>query len=365
MKKDILHHVCHVTSVHPWCDGRIFFKECISLSQCYQVSLIAPNVDDVVKDGIMVFGVKLPQGRLGRMLHLNRVYQKMVEVDADVYHFHDPELLSLGIKIKQKQGKHIIFDSHEDVPSQILDKQWIPFVFRMSVSRLYSKLESRWLPQYDAVVSVTPSIVERLQIINPRTYMVTNYPKYEEQEEECSYLPQVCFTGGISSLWGHEAVLSAIAHLDCTYVLAGWGEKKYLEGLKSYPSWGKVKYLGKVTPEKCKEIQRNSIAGMAICSPSHNTGGRRGTLGNTKIYEYMMAGIPVIATGFDLWKEVVEGNDCGICVNHSDIDQIAKAIGYYLENPQEAKRQGDNGRRAVREKYNWTTQEQVLIHIYE
>jgi len=90
--------VCHVTSLHPVLDGRIFQKECRSLSKEYEVYLIAPNTEDRVINGVFIRGVVLPKNRLKRSMCLNRVFRKMVEIDADIYHFHDPELIPIGCK---------------------------------------------------------------------------------------------------------------------------------------------------------------------------------------------------------------------------------------------------------------------------
>lgn len=103
----------------------------------------------------------------------------MIEVDAEVYHFHDPELMRLGVKMKNR-GKKVIFDSHEDVPMQILCKEYLPQITKKPISMLYSWYERRLLMCYDALISVTPSIVERLKTINPNTFMVTNYPVLTE-----------------------------------------------------------------------------------------------------------------------------------------------------------------------------------------
>ena len=155
--------VCHVTSVHKPTDARIFERECTSLTQKYDVTLIAPNVEDYESNGVHVRGVYLPQSRIKRQRRLCDVLQKMKDVDADVYHFHDPELIPIGLKIK-KEGKRIIFDSHEDIPAQILCKTYIPTHFlRYLISKYYEIYERRSLRQYDAIVSVTPVIVERLK----------------------------------------------------------------------------------------------------------------------------------------------------------------------------------------------------------
>ena len=79
----------------------------------------------------------------------------------------------------------------------------------------------------------------------------------------------------------------------------------------------------------------------------------------------MMAGLPVICTDFILWKEVVEKNNCGICVNPRNISEIIDAINYLLNNPEIAMQMGRNGRDAVFKEYNWNTQTQKLLSVYE
>ncbi|MEW6608434.1 MAG: glycosyltransferase [bacterium] len=84
-----------------------------------------------------------------------------------------------------------------------------------------------------------------------------------------------------------------------------------------------------------------------------------------KLFEYLSCGLPVIASNFPLWKEIVEGNNCGICVNPLNPRDIAQAIEYLMEHPDEAKQMGENGRKAVEERYNWELEEERLIGLYK
>jgi glycosyltransferase involved in cell wall biosynthesis len=79
----------------------------------------------------------------------------------------------------------------------------------------------------------------------------------------------------------------------------------------------------------------------------------------------MSAGLPVIASSFPLWREIIEGNACGICVDPLDEVAIAKAIEYIVENPYKAQHMGENGLKAVQEKYNWDNQELKLLQMYK
>ena len=56
---------------------------------------------------------------------------------------------------------------------------------------------------------------------------------------------------------------------------------------------------------------------------------------------------------------------CGICVEPDSVDEIAAAIQYLLDHPEEARRMGENGRRAVEEEFNWGTKEKKLLALYE
>lgn len=358
--------ICHVTSVHPAFDVRIFWKECLSLSKHYDVSLIAPNTEDRIEHGVNIYGVELLKGRLKRQRCLGKVFDKMLEVDADVYHFHDPELMRLGVKIKNR-GKKVIFDSHEDVPMQILCKEYLPTITKKPISMIYSWYEKRLLKQYDALISVTPSIVERLVKINPNTFMVTNYPVLTEysHSRQMPVGKKICFAGGVSIQYMHENVIKALNKTSATYILAGPSYPGYLEGLKKLDGWKRVEYLGVVAHDKVYDIYTHSTVGVVLLDYTPNVGFHRGTLGVLKLFEYMMAGIPVIATDFDLWKDIVEGYDCGTCVNPHDIDAIADAINYYVEHPDIASKKGQNGRKAVEQIYNWDTQEESLFVVYD
>ena len=83
-----------------------------------------------------------------------------------------------------------------------------------------------------------------------------------------------------------------------------------------------------------------------------------------KMFEYMHAGIPVIASNFPLWQEILTENKCGICVDPFNLDQIAEAIKYLLNNEEDARIMGINGREAVTKKYNWENEVKKLENIY-
>ena len=362
--------ICHITSVHSRYDPRIFQKQCRSLVKFgYDVHLVvADGTGGEIKDGIHIYDVGKPSGRIKRMIKTTKaIYKKAIELNADIYQLHDPELLPCGLKLK-KRGKKVVFDSHEDVPKQIMSsKAYIPFFVRKAISYLYGKFEKRAIKKFDAVISVSPDIVDRLKKINPNTVMITNYPIVEKIEPNTQNAEKtICFTGLISPLWSHTNILESLTLLDgVKYNLAGPVDSNYLNVLQKHDSWKQVNFAGRLPQNEVFNFIRNSAIGMALCDYVEEMGYNVGTLGNTKLFEYMRAGIPMICTDFILWKQIIEEEKCGICVNPRDVKSIAEAIEYLLSNPEKAKGMGIAGQNAVKEKYNWDTQEKILLNLYQ
>lgn len=354
--------VCQVSSVHSTFDTRIFYKICHSLSSVYDVYYISANAKTEDVNGIHIIGVPVPERRLLRYMCIHRFFRQCLAIDAQVYQFHDPELIPVGLKLKKK-GKKVIFDSHEDVPQQILWKEYLPGFLKKTISSLYEWYERKALKQYDALISVTPSIVNRLSAINSNVRMITNYPVFRDT---CTSWGNgaICFAGGVSRQYMHRNIIDSLVATKAKYLLAGPAYPGYLSTLQTSPGWSQVEYLGVLKQEQVYELYSRSVAGVVLLGYSPNVGYKKGTLGVLKMFEYMMAGLPVIATDFDLWKEIIEENECGKCINPYDVSSISDAINYYLDNPEVARRHGENGRRLVKEKYNWGTQEAILFNLY-
>lgn len=362
--------VCHVTSLHEADDGRIFQRYCKSLAKKFDVYLVAPNTESRVEAGVHIVGISLPDinHRFKRFLNLNKILKPLCEIDADVYHFHDPELMSIGLKLKNK-GKRIIFDSHEDVLNQIQNKSYIPKLFRGIAAKLYGAHEKRCLKQYDAVVSVTGYIVDRLKKINANTYQITNYPKFEARHIEARKWDRtICFAGLLSRFWMLNEIISILPEVNGKMYLAGlFATDEYLNELQQLPGWKNVEFLGTLPHSEVLKVYSKSSVGIAIESYENpNAGFRVGSLGCTKIPDYMSSGLPVIVSNSEVWGGVVRKYDCGIAIdNPNDSNEIALAIQYLLDNPKEAKRLGDNGLNAAKDEFNWEAQEIIMFNMYE
>ncbi len=360
--------ICHITSGHTPEDVRIFHKECVSLAKAgYDVYLVQRG-GSYEKNGVHIVGFgEVTGGRLKRMtLVARQAYKTALALNADVYHFHEPELLPYGLKLKRK-GKMVVFDSHEDTLESILEKTWIPAPLRKLVYRWFKGQQEKVCGEIDAVVTVTPHLVDYFRRLNPRTTQVTNFPILDEALPPAAPQPgTLVFAGGVSPQWNHHIVIRALEKLpECRYLLCGPVESGYFQELEALPAWDRVQYQGKIPHEEVKSLLSQGAAGMAALSYCRNSDWKNGTMGNTKIFEEMMTGLPVICTDFVLWREFVDRWHCGICVNPEDPDEIAAAVRYLLDHPEEARQMGENGRRAVKEEFNWGVEEKKLLALYK
>ena len=356
--------ICHITTVHPRYDIRIYHKECITLSSLYSVYLIvADGLGDNNSGDIRIIDAGAGKGsRIKRILFTtSRVYKQAISLDCDIYHFHDPEFLFYAWKLIRK-GKNVIYDVHEDVPKQTLSKDYIWPVFRKFLAFSIGFVEKFISSRLSAVITVTWSINQRFSKWNDKCVIINNYPTLEKLFS----LPVlkrsgVCYIGNISSIRGIEIILDSLLVTDTILHLAGEFETEELRNrLYAHPAWTKVKYYGIVGNIKAMEIIGSSAAGLVTYLPVPNHMEAQ----PNKMFEYMSCGTPVIASDFPLWKDIIEKNGCGLCINPLDDEGIANAIKIILSEHDKAGEMGLNGQNVVQNKYNWETEGLKLKNLY-
>lgn len=359
--------VCHLSSVHQRDDTRIFLKECISLAKNFNVFLVvADDLGNVKKNNINIFDVGKSNGRLKRLLITSKkIYNKALELNCDIYHLHDPELLRIGLKLA-KRGKIVIYDAHEDVPKQIMDKHWIPKILRSLISYLFSIYEAYVAKRISGILSVTENICNRFKKQNKNVELVANYPLLEEakkmnQLDFKKNEKQICYIGGLFPTRGISEMIESIENINVELVLAGtFSPESFKSELENKNSWKKVNFLGHVKREEIMKILKTSKLGLVTLHPTRSYVESL----PIKMFEYMSAGLPVIASNFPKWKNIINETNCGICVNPLDPNEIAKAIEFFLTKPEKAKEMGQNGRKLIEKKYNWSIEERKLNAFY-
>jgi len=356
--------ICHVTTVHPRTDVRIFYKECTSLAKEFDVYLIvADGLGNEISNNVNIIDIGLRQNSRIKRAYIDskKALKKALELNCKIYHFHDPELIPLGLILKRK-GFIVVADFHEDIPLQILTKHYVNPILKRILSltfKIYQRYASK---KMSAIVSATPTIAETLIEYNSRNAIVKNYPVLDST---VSYNGKksnwITYIGGINIIRGFYEIIEASKESNTQLKIAGIFHEPILHDvIKKDEYSSNVDFLGFLNKSQVDKLLSESIAGLVTLHPTPNF------LDSLpiKLFEYMSAGIPVIASNFPLWKKIIEGNECGICVDPFNSTQIAEAMLYLRDNPVEAKAMGDNGRKAVLEKYNWNNEEEKLIDLY-
>lgn len=367
--------VCHFSSVHPRLDIRIYRKQCVSLAQAgFDVHLVigasAAQVAEAAGAGVTIHALApLAGGRLRRMVAQGyRCYRAARALDADVYHFHDPELIPYGLLLSW-QGRKVIYDLHEDLRADIHSKQWIPSLLRHVIGALARGVEHFAARRFAAMVAATPYIGALFEHSAARVAVIHNYPMINELAAAPSTAPtastikpdSICYVGAINEMRGIRYIIDALEIVPVKLLLAGVFEPPSLRAeLKAYRGWRQVEECGFVDRQKVADIMARSICGLVTLKPEPNFINAL----PIKLFEYMSAGLPVIASDFPLWRGIVEDAGCGVCVDPENPNAIALAINFFLTHPEQAEAMGRNGRRAAENKYRWDREGAKLVALY-
>ncbi len=357
--------IYHITSVHPRYDTRIFKKECISLVYAgYDVSLIVcDGLGDEVCAGVKIIDAgnynKVPRLKRARTAP-KAIYNKLMDYgNIDVVHFHDPELLFLGKKLAKK-GIKVIYDSHENVPKQIMSKPYIPVWARKVISVYLNRLELSAAKRFYAIFSVTDEIKERFISVNKNSLLLRNFPVLKSFPEPDFGKKQNTFmyAGGVTKIRGAMEMAHASKKTGIEIQVYGSTDsdiKAYSRDCPLFNLQGSLKQedlIKKYETASVGFILFYKVPNHMVCSPN-------------KLFEYMASGMAVIASDIPMWKEIIEKYHCGICVDPYDVDAIAKAMCYMRDNPTEVEKMGRNGRKAVIENFSWENESADLLALYK
>nr|VFJ46290.1 MAG: Glycosyltransferase involved in cell wall bisynthesis [Candidatus Kentron sp. FM]VFJ49582.1 MAG: Glycosyltransferase involved in cell wall bisynthesis [Candidatus Kentron sp. FM]VFK07272.1 MAG: Glycosyltransferase involved in cell wall bisynthesis [Candidatus Kentron sp. FM] len=365
-----------ITLGHKRFDSRIWVKEIASLTAAgIQVRyIVADGAGNETKSGVEIRD--LGPWFLGGYGILSRIRQGLGLMQrggfrrGDIVHFHDPIFLPFAFLLRLR-GCRIIYDVHEDYPRDVLNFPF-PMALRRIASWLLSFLEWCAGKLFYAIVTVTPTIVARFPAA--KTVLVRNFPVMEELQvpDATPYSSRplnIVYIGFIARIRGICEMLEAVAlvneHHSIRLTLAGYAEgfsptTLLQQELASLPGWKYTDVLGFLDRAAVANVLANARIGLVVLHPIKTYPDAY----PIKLFEYMSAGIPVIASDFPLWREIVVGNDCGLCVDPMRPEAIAEAIDFLITHPEEAQRMGENGRLAVEEKYSWAGEEPKLLALY-
>ncbi|MFC4077401.1 glycosyltransferase family 4 protein [Salinithrix halophila] len=362
-------HVMIMSSVHGYNDSRIFHKQAVSLVKAgYRVELHAlADFDEREIDGVRVVGLPAPKNRAARLLGGWKLFRRALKSGADRFHFHDPELLPWGMLLRWWTKSPVIYDAHEDLPKQIGTKPWIPRRLRQPLSRLADTAEKGMARCLSAVVTATEPIAENFSSVR-RTVTVKNYPLPFPPAERAGEdgKNRILYVGGVSYLRGYKEMIAMMAHLpqELKAELHVIGPLQHIqpEDRNEAELQAKRIYLhGRIPFEEVGPWLARGKVGLVCLHPVENY---RESL-PIKLFEYMAAGLPVVATDFPLWREIIEKSGAGFTVDPLDPREMAAKVEQILTNPSLQKKMGKNGQIAHMDVYNWHVEEKKLIELYQ
>jgi glycosyltransferase involved in cell wall biosynthesis len=366
--------VCHISSAHGPYDTRILMKECVSLAKNgFDVTYVVPKDNDEIVNGVKIKAIKKGNGgRLNRMtIVVFRALIASLKTKSKIYHFHDPEFFFAGLFLKLI-GKKVIFDVHENISAQIMDKHWLPF--KSLVSKLFKLIN--WLSAKCFYLVLAEDSYESIyKKYKSKSVIVLNLPDVEYLfpcvvEDRSHFENNIFYVGGVTFERGIDVTLEALLaltkrnipfHFHCV----GPIEDSVMNRIKELESYSLVKdkitFYGSMKLDDAYQISMQCKVGLSVLKPVENYMKSY----STKIFEYMAVRLPVITSNFELYQEVIVKYDCGFCIDPTNSLELTEALLTVFNDESKAIRMGENGRNAVLKHFNWKVQEAKLIDFYQ
>ncbi len=364
--------VAVISSVHRWNDTRIFVKQAATLAGAgFDVVLMAPCDHSVPFEtsGVRVVPLRR-RSRASRWLTWLAIVRLVLVHRPSVVHAHDPELIPIALLLRLV-GCKVVCDVHENLAEQVLYKEWIPGRLRRPLSRVLKSVQWLLPTLFDAVVLAEDSYVRDFPA-KPNVFVVRNFPvvPVEHKLEYQTEVLRLVYVGDVRKVRGISEYVEITARLHnqgvpvLLRVIGSFAdraeEQQIAERLRRLGLTHRVEFLGRRPPEEIPALLADCDVGLALLHP---IGNYRDSY-PTKMFEYMAAGLPVVASRFALWEEVLVGNDCGRVVDPVNVNEGAAAAGDYWASRELRECHGRHGRGAVLERYSWDAEAARLLRIY-
>jgi len=358
-----LMRIVHVTCAHEWDDVRIYERMAQSAAlDGMDITVVCPAPCDGApspSESIRITCIDRPKSRADRFCTAARAACRLAAtMPADAYHLHDPELLPWAA-LSGTLARKCIFDSHEDIAAAVLSRAWIPRPARPAMAAATRLALASLLPRLAGTVAATPAIFAKLPSVN-RLAVVQNFPAISVPSEPAPARERVAaYIGTLNAIRGADVLWRTAA------LLGNWGIRVEVAGLvrESPPSRdGEAQpvLLGNLDRGGVNRLLARASVGLVLFQPEPNHLASQ----PNKIFEYMTAGVPVVASDFPLWRQVVAETGAGVVVDPRDAHAVAVAVAQIIDRPETARRMSDAGRRAVRERFNWEPEWRKLRDAY-
>lgn len=363
--------VCQFTIIHRLEDERIFHKECMSLSKELDVTLISTSDISSQRNGINVIGIGYPKGVVQRFKKIFSIIPLLLKQKADVYHFHDPELIVTGFILKKIYGKKVVYDVHEHYTQKFLAKDFRKFsFFKKPLIKLWTWLETSMGNQFDLAVAADPITVQQFR--KTKAIVIGNFPPLSFVNGSTVNMDpvaeedfRVVYVGTIHEQRGLRKAVEAIEKVKYPNIkLHIIGDCKFPELTKLFQSSERVVFHGRIPWEKLNLELKKCHIGLALLQPTPAYLYCPGE-NIVKLFEYAGLGIPFLISNFPRLTNFVNENGGGLLVDPTDTNAIARAIERLYEDRELHQRLSAEGISMVKNKFNWDMQEHKLLQAYE
>jgi len=370
--------ICMMSSVHRALDNRIFFREARTLARAgHEVTLIAVHDRDEIRDGVRI--VALPQvPRWRRPVLWWLLVRRALTTDADIFHFHDPELLFVVPLLRLRSGRPTVYDVHEAYPEFFAVKDYLPAWVRYPMAWMFRLLEPPLARLHSALVfadDATPASFRRLA--RPKV-VLHNFPDTElikaggaRLDSVATRPPRVLFLGGVERNRGSGLMIEAFAQVhhrvpDARLVLVGHFtppelEQEVLRDARRHGVEHAIEIVGRVPFDEIGGHLERAAVGWVPLQPC----AKNQKNVPTKLFEYMSYGLPVVCGDLVPTRPFVEDGVSGKLVRADDPRAHADALIELLVNRDRAAEMGMRGRSLVLTRFNWRAVEGRLLDLYE
>lgn len=360
-----------VSTVHHGQDTRVLRRTTIALADADNrvayVTADPPPASALDGRAIQVVGLDPPVGRFDRMTRIQwQALQRTIDTGADVVHLHDPELLPTALVLRA-MGRGIVFDLHEDLAAQVLLKDWVAPRLRPLVRAVVSTVESVLPRLVDEIVVADPELAARLVDRGATNItLVQNHPDLAELPDSAPIRQprQVVYVGGVTTARGLFTMIEAvrISRDDNPFslVVGGPFPSPEIEAEARDAAQGlDVEFAGWIPRNRVWKLLLSSSVGLAILDRTPNYEHAQ----PTKVYEYLAAGLEVIASDFPLWRRLFTGVEQVHFVEPDDPVALAHQVQSCLaDGPDAAARAALRTR--VEDSWSWAAQRAALERVH-
>ncbi|WP_075937148.1 glycosyltransferase [Halosegnis longus] len=362
--------VLHLTTAHGPTDTRIFDKEASSsVERGFDVGILAHGTPTESRGGVEFFDLGLAQTRIERWRSIPKAARTAKRLNASVYHFHDPELIPVGLYLAETTEGAVVYDVHENFGQKIAGREWIPTPIARPAERLYPRVELSAASRFDAVVAATTEIEARFTDAVEHTATVHNFPRIEAISTQPEPIHRradhvLCYVGGLSELRGIHRALELLATLRSRgtnaelWALGNWRTdadreraETYIED-RSLEPW--VQFPGYLDYAKMFDYLYSADVGLSLLDTEEF---QRAI--PTKQFEYLYAGLPIVTTPLDAAIRFLP--DRFRCVvPQGDTAATADAVERAFESSYDTAEM----QALVRDSYSWESEAETLTEVY-